>query len=207
MYCNFIRQKNIPKVPTDPPHLSVADLRRGARDARTLLSPKISSFSCSFWEKFGKNWSNSRLAHPPLRNPGSATAVILSFLFFLKLFHSRVISPLHEELNYQFSTIILQFIHQQRLTTDSHWTNKMCIENISLYKKLQEIFHISFHATKDHHQLIFSVWKFLPDCGVVALSPEAGQKRTKRKGIFTPNKCEIDFSLAYDFFTSTLKWT
>ena len=36
----------------------------GARDARPSLSPKISSFSCSFWEKFGKNWSNSWLAHP-----------------------------------------------------------------------------------------------------------------------------------------------
>ena len=49
----------------------VADLRGGARDAPP--SPKISSFSCSFLGKFGKNWSNNRLAHPPLRNPGSAT--------------------------------------------------------------------------------------------------------------------------------------
>ena len=46
--------------------------KRGARDA-TPLSPKISSFSCSSWEKFGKHWSNSRLAHPPLGNPGSTT--------------------------------------------------------------------------------------------------------------------------------------
>ena len=57
------------------PHLelnAMADLRGGARDARPL-KPKISSFPCSLWEKFGKNWSNSMLAHPPLGNPGSAT--------------------------------------------------------------------------------------------------------------------------------------
>ena len=41
----------------------MADLRR-APGTRPPLSPKISSFSCNFWEKFGKNWSNSRLAHP-----------------------------------------------------------------------------------------------------------------------------------------------
>ena len=46
----------------------VADLRRAPGTSPPLAT--ISSFSCSFQEKLG----NSRLAHPPLGNPGSATA-------------------------------------------------------------------------------------------------------------------------------------
>ena len=68
------------------------------------------------------------------KSANRSTTLFLSFLFFLQLY-SRVISPLCEELNSQSSTIILQFFQQQRSITDSHWTNKMHIENIFLLER------------------------------------------------------------------------
>ena len=54
-------------------HQSSGGSKGGARDAPSLVWTKL-----YFHAVFGKKWSNSMLAPPPLGNPGSTTAICLS---------------------------------------------------------------------------------------------------------------------------------
>ena len=56
----------------------------GARDVHPHLSAKISSFSCSFWEKLWQivGWRPPlRVGAPPLGNPESVTVDCILFFY------------------------------------------------------------------------------------------------------------------------------
>ena len=63
----------------------VADLR-GARGTRVPLGVQILSISCSFWENLAKSYVGTPpgVGAPPRGNPGSATAITVVSILWLK---------------------------------------------------------------------------------------------------------------------------